>query len=87
MAQSRMHAKRLGAALVCAASLLAGCATVGGARLGSGIDASAADPTVRPQDDLYGHVNGGWIARTIAGSACMNRFSKSWPLNLVVAQP
>jgi predicted metalloendopeptidase len=58
-----MHAKRLGAALVCAASLLAGCATVGGARLGSGIDASAADPTVRPQDDLYGHVNGGWIAR------------------------
>jgi putative endopeptidase len=30
----------------------------------SGIDPSAGDPTVRPQDDLFGHVNGGWIKKT-----------------------
>jgi putative endopeptidase len=29
----------------------------------SGIDISALDPGVRPQDDLYQHVNGRWIAR------------------------
>ena len=28
----------------------------------SGIDTSALDPAVRPQDDLYTHVNGRWIA-------------------------
>jgi putative endopeptidase len=28
----------------------------------SGIDVSALDPAVRPQDDLYGYVNGRWIA-------------------------
>ncbi|MBI9115053.1 M13 family metallopeptidase [Sanguibacter suaedae] len=28
----------------------------------SGIDTGAFDPTVRPQDDLYRHVNGRWIA-------------------------
>ena len=28
----------------------------------SGIDISALDPEVRPQDDLYQHVNGRWIA-------------------------
>jgi putative endopeptidase len=28
----------------------------------SGIDTSALDPAVRPQDDLYSHVNGRWIA-------------------------
>src|SRR5687767_9455473 len=27
----------------------------------SGIDRSALDPSVRPQDDLYRHVNGRWI--------------------------
>ena len=30
----------------------------------SGIDHSASDPAVRPQDDLFGHVNGAWVART-----------------------
>ncbi len=30
----------------------------------SGIDRTAGDPTVRPQDDLFGHVNGGWIKQT-----------------------
>jgi len=29
----------------------------------SGIDLSHVDPTVRPQDDLFGHVNGRWLAR------------------------
>ena len=30
----------------------------------SGIDLTELDPAVRPQDDLYRHVNGSWIART-----------------------
>jgi len=30
----------------------------------SGIDLSAMDPAVRPQDDLFRHVNGAWLART-----------------------
>jgi putative endopeptidase len=30
----------------------------------SGLDLTAFDRTVRPQDDLYRFVNGGWIART-----------------------
>ena len=29
---------------------------------GSGIDRATFDPAVRPQDDLFRHVNGGWIA-------------------------
>lgn len=32
------------------------------ASLRSGIDLDALDPAVRPQDDLYRHVNGRWIA-------------------------
>jgi len=34
------------------------------ARLESGLDLSAFDRSVRPQDDLYRFVNGGWIDRT-----------------------
>jgi putative endopeptidase len=30
----------------------------------SGIDIAELDPTIRPQDDLFRHVNGKWIART-----------------------
>ena len=30
----------------------------------SGIDRSAFDTAVRPQDDFFRYVNGGWIART-----------------------
>jgi putative endopeptidase len=30
----------------------------------SGIDHSAVDPAVRPQDDLFAHVNGQWLATT-----------------------
>lgn len=33
-----------------------------GIHIHSGIDTSASDPAVRPQDDLFGHVNGGWTA-------------------------
>ena len=34
------------------------------AALASGIDRSTFNPAVRPQDDLWQHVNGGWLART-----------------------
>src|SRR5215510_10565312 len=30
----------------------------------SGIDLSALDKSVRPQDDLFRYVNGGWLAKT-----------------------
>ena len=30
----------------------------------SGIRVDNIDPTVRPQDDLFGHVNGRWVAGT-----------------------
>ena len=30
----------------------------------SGISIDNFDPDVRPQDDLFGHVNGGWLKRT-----------------------
>lgn len=30
----------------------------------SGIDVAGVDPQVRPQDDFYRHVNGGWLDRT-----------------------
>ena len=32
--------------------------------LSSGLDLAAFDKTVRPQDDLFLHVNGGWLAKT-----------------------
>ncbi|MBX9717854.1 MAG: peptidase M13, partial [Microbacteriaceae bacterium] len=32
--------------------------------LASGIDRAELDPGIRPQDDLYRHVNGRWVART-----------------------
>ena len=32
--------------------------------LASGIDRAELDPTIRPQDDLYRHVNGAWVSRT-----------------------
>jgi putative endopeptidase len=31
----------------------------------SGIDLNELDPSIRPQDDLFRHVNGKWIARTV----------------------
>jgi len=38
--------------------------TVAGAKLGSGIDRSGMDPSVRPQDDLYLAMNGSWVKDT-----------------------
>jgi putative endopeptidase len=34
------------------------------ALLASGIDTAGLDPAIRPQDDLFRHVNGTWIAKT-----------------------
>ena len=34
------------------------------ARVASGSIHDGIDPSVRPQDDFFRHVNGGWIART-----------------------
>ena len=35
-----------------------------GARVNSGIDHTGVDPDVRPQDDLFAHINGRWVATT-----------------------
>ncbi|HRA51025.1 M13-type metalloendopeptidase [Actinotalea sp.] len=44
-----------------------------GATPRSGIDLAALDPAVRPQDDLYRHVNGRWIAsHTIPADRAMD---------------
>ena len=43
-------------------SALAHAGSPGGGR--SGVDSSSFDTAVRPQDDFFRHVNGGWIART-----------------------
>jgi len=32
---------------------------------GSGLDLSAIDASIRPQDDLYRHANGRWLQRTV----------------------
>jgi putative endopeptidase len=60
---------RLATAL--AACVLAACATPGSTStatgpggLVSGVDASNIDSTVRAQDDLYGHFDGGWVKRS-----------------------
>ena len=34
----------------------------GGVTINSGIDLSNVDSAARPQDDLFGHVNGRWLA-------------------------
>jgi putative endopeptidase len=49
------------------ASVLFACCLVGAASLAqaprSGLDTAGFDRTVRPQDDLYAHVNGAWLRR------------------------
>ena len=40
---------------------LMGCATVTAATLESGVDLQYVDRAVRPQDDLYRHLNGKWL--------------------------
>jgi len=54
----------LGAALAATAMLLSVSTRGAAPALGSGIDASGFDTSVRPQDDFFRHVNGGWIAKT-----------------------
>jgi putative endopeptidase len=47
------------------AALFAACASADGAQASvSGIDTSGFDRSIRPQDDLFRFVNGGWIAHT-----------------------
>jgi predicted metalloendopeptidase len=55
----RMHTTR---AAIAAVLLLAGAAV--SAQLKSGLDVSTIDRSVRPQDDLFAHVNGAWLQRT-----------------------
>ena len=70
---SRIAAMRSAIRLVLLSSALAHAACSGPdapspastpAPLVSGIDLTAADKAVRPQDDLFRHVNGAWLART-----------------------
>ena len=45
-----------------AAGVLATVSVVGQSPAGSGLDLTALDRTVRPQDDLFRHANGRWLA-------------------------
>ena len=54
---------RTGAILV--ACCLAGGLTALGESSKSGLDVAGFDRTVLPQDDLYAHVNGAWLKRTV----------------------
>jgi predicted metalloendopeptidase len=51
----------LAAALCIAAQAQTAAPAAPAASAVSGVDRSAFDPSVRPQDDLYRHVNGGWL--------------------------
>ena len=51
-------------AAVCAISVVSGCAGIGAPPPKSGIDVAAMDPAVRPQDDMFRHVNGHWLDTT-----------------------
>ncbi len=58
--------KRVIAAALTAAAVV-GAVTIGAQApkpLASGIDTSTFDKTVRPQDDFFRYVNGGWLAKT-----------------------
>ena len=52
---------RLSVAAICVSAAIA---TVAAQTLKSGFDVTGFDRTVAPQDDLYTHVNGGWLTRT-----------------------
>jgi len=51
----------IAAALLVAATATAQTPSAASRQAVSGIDRSAVDPSVRPQDDLYAHVNGRWL--------------------------
>ena len=71
---SDQHRLEIAAAIVYSAAMLqkfilalaigAGCAGVAMAEPRSGIDISAIDPGVRPQDDFWQFANGKWLAAT-----------------------
>ena len=66
MNRKAMNAKLISLALACtpllaAAEPTAGSSTTAGI-LKSGVYLQNLDKTVRPQDDFYRHVNGGWLA-------------------------
>jgi putative endopeptidase len=46
------------------AALAAACPTLERMTLASGIPIDELDPSIRPQDDLFRHVNGRWLTRT-----------------------
>ncbi|MEJ7592533.1 MAG: hypothetical protein WKF77_13355 [Planctomycetaceae bacterium] len=60
--RSWMWTRAVLAALVLAS--VAGFAHAEDAKLDSGIDPDGFDTTVRPQDDLFLHVNGRWLLST-----------------------
>ncbi|GAB4662752.1 hypothetical protein MOKP64_50920 [Mycobacterium avium subsp. hominissuis] len=45
----------------------------------SGIDLSHVDDSIRPQDDLFGHVNGRWLAEYEIPADRAQRFSACCP--------
>ena len=52
---------------------LAGATTAGAQTLTSGIDTTNFDRSIRPQDDFFRYVNGGWIEKTISGRKSESR--------------
>jgi predicted metalloendopeptidase len=56
--------KRIGAWVLLGVVLAAGVVSARRAGPVSGIDMTTFDKSVRPQDDLFRHVNGGWLDRT-----------------------
>ena len=58
-----VHRKRAAGPIWCGVLAAAG-PTLERVTLPSGIPIDELDPGIRPQDDLYRHVNGRWIART-----------------------
>jgi len=59
-----MSLRKLLPAAACLAFAAAAAADTAAAPLASGIDESTMDPKVRPQDDLFRHMNGTWLANT-----------------------
>src|SRR5512145_1156012 len=59
-----MSLRKLLPALLCLSLAGVAAADMAPAPSASGIDASAMDKAVRPQDDLFRYVNGTWLANT-----------------------
>ena len=59
-----LSAVAFGAAVACSSPSTSTPPATAPAPLTSGLDVASFDKTVRPQDDLFRHVNGGWLART-----------------------